>query len=246
MNPLDTIQHYKHFNEICPDILTFFNHGYYTEDPEVDLSSDYFNGYQKSLYQHLLKNLVTENKNILDVGCGRGGAVNMFKTGNYGFAGATGIDISEDNISFANRVFKDDSYYVMDAHNISFNNSTFDIVTNVESMHCYDNPQLFLIEVRRVLDSNGVFVVTDTDASLEKHLASNRCPFRYIDREDITDNIVAACMRMGERFLNIESSPFRDNMLYITEKAAFYYANRIWSYVTYTCYNDKSVFKDNK
>jgi ubiquinone/menaquinone biosynthesis C-methylase UbiE len=244
MNPTETKEHYRYFNEICPDVLKFFNHGYCSDDIPSELTSDYFNGYQKALYHYLIKDLVTENKNILDVGCGRGGSVDLFKTGNYAVAGATGVDISEDNIAFANRVFQNDSYMCMDAHNLSFNNSSFDIITNVESMHCYDNPQMFLIEVRRILDVNGVFVIADSDPSIEKYLPTNSCPFLYIDREDITGNVIEACAKIGERFLNIESSPFRDSMLYITEKAAFYYANRIWNYTKYTCYNDKSVFKE--
>jgi cyclopropane fatty-acyl-phospholipid synthase-like methyltransferase len=69
----DVRKQYRQLNDVCPDVLTFFNHGYSSDNNLYGLDSDYFNGYQKSLYHHLLSNLVTENKNILDIGCGRGG-----------------------------------------------------------------------------------------------------------------------------------------------------------------------------
>lgn len=239
-----TIEHYRYLNEISPPELTFFNHGFVPTD--TILEQDFYNGIQKSLYHSLLEPLKTENKRILDIGCGRGGSVKMYNTYDYGFSHAEGVDISQDNIEFANKMFPGNTYHVMDAHNLIYPNSFFDIITNVESYHCYNDPRLFLLEVRRVLSPDGVFVLTDSNAEIEKHLHNKDCPFVFIDREDITSNVFNACVALGERMLTIEESPFRDSILYITEKAAFYYANRIWNYVKYTCYNEKSVFKDNK
>lgn len=243
MNKEQTIEHYRFLNEISPPELTFFNHGFVPT--ESALEQDFYNGVQKSLYHNLLSPLKTTDKRILDIGCGRGGSVKMFTSYNYGFSHAEGIDISPDNIEFANKVFPQNIYHVMDAHNLFYANSFFDIITNVESIHCYNDPRLFLLEVRRVLSPDGAFVLTDSDAEIEKYLHNKDCPFRYIDREDITPNVLEGCIALGERMLTLEDSPFRNNILYITEKAAFYYANRIWNYVKYTCYNDKSVLRNN-
>lgn len=237
-----TIEHYKHINDISPPELNFFNHGFIPADSI--LGQDFYNGIQKSLYHSLLAPLETENKTILDIGCGRGGSVNMFNTYEYGFDHAEGVDVSQDNIEFAKKLFPESVYHVMDAHNLIYPNSFFDIITNVESFHCYDDPRSFLFEVRRVLKPDGVFVLADSNAEIEKHLSNKDCPFIYIDREDITNNVLNGCIALAERMMTLEQSAFRDSILYITEKAAFYYANRIWNYVKYTCYNDKSVFKE--
>lgn len=238
-----TIEHYKYMNSISPPELTFFNHGYVPSDPVLE--QDFYNGIQKSLYHSLLSNLKTQDRRILDVGCGRGGSVRMFSTHDYGFSRVDGVDISEDNIEFATKLFPGNNYFRMDAHDLIYPNASFDIITNVESFHCYNDPRTFILEARRVLAPDGVFVLADTNAQIERYFTTRDCPFVYIDREDITANVLNGCLALGERMLQLENSAFRDSILYITEKAAFYYANRIWNYVKYTCYNDKEVFKDN-
>ena len=73
------IADYTHHNKLLNKIkfYDFMNHGY---DPVSNLlDKDFIMKREASLYFKLLENIDTNNKNILDVGCGRGGGVALYK-----------------------------------------------------------------------------------------------------------------------------------------------------------------------
>lgn len=92
----------------------------------------------------------TEQK-ILDIGTGTGILpMNMRDYGGY----YTGIDLSSEMIEQATAVIPDMDFICSDAHNLPFEDSSFDIVTALQCWVYFDKEKL-LPELHRVLKSDG-------------------------------------------------------------------------------------------
>lgn len=144
------------------DVL-FMNYGY--EDPDevipMDLS-DEPNRYPIQLYHRLTRNVDLKNKNILEIGSGRGGGL-AYISKRFLPSSAIGIDLDYQAVSFSNSYHSHDSlsFRQGDAQCLELDNDTFDAVINVESSHRYPDMNSFLSEVYRILKPNGYFLFTD-------------------------------------------------------------------------------------
>ncbi|MFC1553705.1 class I SAM-dependent methyltransferase [candidate division KSB1 bacterium] len=99
---------------------------------------------------------ISENKNILEYGCGMGSyAYNFVKN----FDHLTGIDISTKAVEMANSDLNPEekekvSFVVMDAEKLEFDDNTFDIVCGTGVLHYLDIETAFK-EILRVLKPDG-------------------------------------------------------------------------------------------
>jgi ubiquinone/menaquinone biosynthesis C-methylase UbiE len=183
------VHQYRTFNKFLLDD-NFMNHGYY------DLSTGYTN--QENLYYHLIKGIDVSGLDVLDVGCGHGGGLNLLYN-KIGCKSATGIDISPENIDFCKKVYKDSmSFFVGDAESLPFDNDMFDVVFNIESAHCYPNYQKFLSEAVRVLRPGGFFLSTDILPGLnteqsEIFLIRKNPDLEFISERDISYQVTESC-----------------------------------------------------
>lgn len=114
----------------------------------------------QKLIKRVSKNVEFEDKNVLEVGCGRGGNLCYV---NYHFnpACTVGIDISYENVLFCNSKRLTSYFFQADAQNLPFKSNSFDIVLNIESALHYANILAFYNEVERVLCPNGIFIYVD-------------------------------------------------------------------------------------
>jgi SAM-dependent methyltransferase len=159
---------YRIVNKLDKDAeVIFMNYGY--EDGESDLqlqAKEEFNRYPIQLYHQLVKDHNLEGKDILEIGCGRGGGLafihRLFKP-----ASSVGIDRDPSAIGFCQKHYNQPGLSFMqgDAQNIHLPDHSFDLIINVESCHLYERMDLFLHEVERLLKPNGIFLLTDFRAS---------------------------------------------------------------------------------
>ena len=88
---------------------------------------------------------------VLDVGCGNGWLVREML--NRGARSGTGIDISPEMVSVSrrgNRYLDRESYIVSNGENLPLDSETVNVITNVESLYYYPEPQEALDEWYRV------------------------------------------------------------------------------------------------
>lgn len=144
-------------------------------------------------------------KTVLEVGCGRGGgAAFLHRTGKP--SEMTGVDFSAEAIALCRaRYSRDGLRFVSgDAERLPFSDSSFDLVVNVESSHCYGSMPAFLSEVRRVLKPGGRFACADfRDADKiptwrEQMTASG---LTITSEREITANVLAALDADNDRKL---------------------------------------------
>ena len=203
--------------------LKLMNYGYDSPNMELRLDKeDEAERFSIQLYHYVTSHTVIKNKNVLEIGSGRGGgAAYIAKYLQPEFV--TGIDISEDAISLCHDLYSltNLNFVIGDSENIPLSDNTYDIVINVESSHCYGDMEKFLSEVYRVLKPDGYFLFCDfrtlegIDELNEQFSKSN---LKFLNRVDITENVIEGLNKLSEyRENHIQKSvPFLIRSLFKT------------------------------
>jgi len=177
----------------------FMNYGYTPFDCESKLElheNDEINRYQIQLYHYLAVKAEIKDRDVLEVGSGRGGGANYI-AGYLKPNSMTGMDLAMNAVKLSNRDHNQANlnYIQGNAENIPMETDSVDVVINVESCHAYGSVPNFLDQVKRVLRSGGMLVLTDLRSpegmdKLRKQIA--QCGMTLLEEEDITDNVVRA------------------------------------------------------
>jgi SAM-dependent methyltransferase len=192
----------------------FMNYGY-APLSGTDIPDDM--NFGTALYDHVTSGADLVAKEVLEVGCGRGGGASFIARTRHPRS-MVGLDISSASIALARADFERPGLRFLegDAEALPFEDRSFDTVVNIESAHCYPNVPRFLKEVHRVLRPGGLFLLADVrftkstpnnsgsgplrfeDAGLfRKHVESS--PFQILEEEDITANVSRALLLENER-----------------------------------------------
>lgn len=150
------------------------------------------------LYERVVAPVGLAGKNVLEVGSGRGGGASYLAR--YHQPGSVmGIDYSPPAVAFCrqhHRGVANLEFKVGDAENLPFPETSFDVVVNVESSHCYGNMEKFFNEVARVLRPGGCFAYADLRGAAEMEalkMTLNAQPkWEMIEQEDVTSCVAAA------------------------------------------------------
>ena len=160
-------------------------------DPE-----DEYNRFSIQLYHHLTSVVDLQGKDVLEVGCGRGGGAE-FITRYHKPKRMVGLDLSPSGIAFCRQLYDLESlsFEVGDAESLPFPEESFDHLINVESSHCYGDVSAFFCQAARVLREGGIFLLADfrrvTDIpALKAALAASG--LTTIQEKDITPRILSA------------------------------------------------------
>lgn len=178
---------------------SFMNYGYTPfayEKPLILAQQDEINRYPLQLYHYLVCKIEVSEKEILEVGCGRGGGASYINT--YLEPGKiTGLDIAHNAVKLANEKNSTAGLQFIqgNAENLPFADKSFDVVINAESCHAYGSVPAFLKEVKRVLRPGGYFLCTDIRSpngmqTLKNNLLSTG--MNLLIEENITGNVVHA------------------------------------------------------
>jgi ubiquinone/menaquinone biosynthesis C-methylase UbiE len=175
--------------------LKLMNYGYHSSSLKLKLlDEDKIERYPIQLYSFVANQADIKDKNILEVGSGRGGGAS-FIARYLNPLSITGIDISKNAIDLCSKIYSIPSlnFVVGDSENIPFFDNLYDILINVESSHCYGDMAKFLDESYRVLKPGGLFLFCDfrTKGSIQElYDQFSSSDLKLINKIDITDNII--------------------------------------------------------
>jgi len=188
--------------------VTFMNYGYHDSTKKVPLDKcDESNRYSIQLYHRLANAVDLRNKNIVEIGCGRGGGL-AYIAKTFSPLNSLGIDIETRAVEFANLHHKQKGLVFKqgDALKIPIESNAFDVLLNVESSHRYLDMHQFVSEVSRVLKHDGYFLYTDfryPEEIPELKKTLNSFDFKLIEEQKINSNVVMALNNDNERRVNL-------------------------------------------
>lgn len=182
----------------------FLNWGYdpVSDCPGPDLLSGGVNASHVRLVHELLSDTPLEGRNILDVGCGRGGLLSVLAS-RCPPRRLAGIDLCPENIDFCRSVeaLRGVRFLVADACHLPQTDRSVDVLFNLESAGAYPDLVSFLMHVARVLRLDGVFLYGDVlPASSVPHMVVGlgSLGLELIDDRDITPNVLESRRRSGD------------------------------------------------
>jgi ubiquinone/menaquinone biosynthesis C-methylase UbiE len=190
--------------------MTFMNYGYADPDGADRLEldpADEVNRYCIQLYHHLTRAVDIAGRDVLEVGCGRGGGSD-FIARYLKPRSVTGLDLAHKAVSFCTSHYTAPglNWVQGDAEALKFPDESFDVVINVESSHYYRSMARFLSEVRRVLRPGGHLLLVDFRS--RRDVPRWRAQFdtsglEVIREETITPNIFRALALDNQRKLDL-------------------------------------------
>jgi len=148
------------------------------------------------LYIHALAGDAVEGKDMLEVGCGRGGGAAALMT--YARpATLAAMDLSSTAIAMAREHIRVSGLTFIEgsADHLPFPDGSFDAVLNVESSHCYPSVPAFLAEVGRVLRPGGRFYYADFRPVADYDTWKSQIAgagLRLVEEVDIRPNVLRA------------------------------------------------------
>ena len=181
----------------------FMNYGYIDNNPPSLELDDEPHRLFIQLYEMNIRDIVLENKEVLEVGSGRGGGASWIARSMHP-SSLVGLDFSSEAVSLCNNWYNEQknlTFIEGNAENLPFPDSSFDVVYNVESSHCYGSPSEFINEVFRVLRTGGSFCWTDfrDNKSIESinqmFLDSG---FKIVSKREITMEVLDALDSINE------------------------------------------------
>ncbi len=178
---------------------TFLNYGFADLDgAKIELAPELeVHRYAVQLYHHVVSRAAVRGKNVLEIGCGRGGGASYVAQTLQPLR-YVGLDINRTAIAFDRRFYRNQKnleFIAGDAHALPFADGVFDVAVNVESCHHYRDLDTFLAEVHRVLEPGGTFLMACFPRKNEMSLLREplrRSRFECVLEEDITSNVLRA------------------------------------------------------
>lgn len=177
--------------------VLFMNYGYHDDNEFIELADqDEINRYSIQLYHRLAKMTEIKDKNILEIGCGRGGGLDYIAR-TFKPATALGIDLDKRAAIFGNSHYKISGlkFEQGNAQCLNLIDSSMDVIFNVESSHRYLQFDKFMDEVYRVLKPGGYFLFTDFRTKEDMSLLNNsisKYDYEIFDEQIINNQVINA------------------------------------------------------
>lgn len=184
--------------------VTFMNFGFASPEPGANSADNEETDPEvrrKALYWKVAGGICAPDwdwsqKEVLEVGSGRGGGAN-YLTAQLEPRSYQGVDLSAKAVRFCQEqhLRQGLTFSQGNAEALDYPDNSFDVVINLESSHCYPQMPTFLREAARVLRPRGYLLLADFRrrdgiTSLQEHLRNSGLV--EISHEDITANVLAA------------------------------------------------------
>lgn len=149
------------------DHAHYLNWGYHSDSLDKDqachrVAEHEPNQSQARLVLEIIGNTALDGKRIMDIGCGRGGALALLQRF-YEPAQLMGIDISPSNIAYCRQQHQGRRlrFQLGDACRLPHPDNSVDVILNMESSGAYSDLPAFFRQVHRVLAPEGYFCFSD-------------------------------------------------------------------------------------
>ena len=135
----------------------------------------YLHGTIEHLHRYAIAADLCANKEVLDIASGEGYGTNLIS---YRAKKVTGVDISEESIQHAKKKYNKQNieFLVGAASTIPLDDSSVDVVVSFETIEHHDQHYKMMLEIKRVLRTNGILIISSPEKSIYKDRDPNN-PF---------------------------------------------------------------------
>lgn len=123
--------------------------------------------------QRILAFSIEKKDKVLDLGCGDGLNIEIFKE--LGIKNVVGVDISEKLIKQAKQKNPNTEFYIGSADNLPFKNNSFDVVFVDSVFHHIIDYDPTVKEIKRVLKKNGLLCFIEPHRSILRAILDFIC-----------------------------------------------------------------------
>lgn len=195
---------YRTFSTAVADHrIVYMNHGFVADPSAANpaVGSVCWQDACRALVRHILTPVSLTGARVLDIGCGRGGAVSDILELDASWV--CGLDHSAESLAFCRSVHAGQSlaFVIGDAQELPIASNIADVVLNIESAHCYPDRSRFLAEVHRVLAPGGYLCMADGSTQVRAREITEQlvdAGFLVDKVEDISTNVRAAIEQSRE------------------------------------------------
>jgi ubiquinone/menaquinone biosynthesis C-methylase UbiE len=201
---------YRVLATIRPNDFSFINYGYAGANHLPLDTHELPEKYNLQLYHHVAAEIDLTDKDVLEVGCGRGGGaayIHKYLRPRK----MVGLDLADKSIQLCKLHFAAPGleFLTGNAEDLPFPKESFDALVNVESAVCYFSRENFFREACRVLRPGGYFLYADIekrDAVDAVHTLLEKTGLTIVRREVINPEVIKACDLDGARRKNLIDS----------------------------------------
>jgi len=214
---------------------SFLNFGYVANSKprrsKLEPARHAFNKNSIRLLYELLGDTPVQGRDVLEVGCGRGGNLATVAEEFYPRV-AIGLDLCIASIAHCARVHEFGWFCAGDAENLPFRDRAFDLVLNIESSHSYPCVKKFLEHTSRVLRLDGYFLYSDLFASGEVSARKDYMQdlgFSLIREDDISENVLLSCDEIAlqrlQAYARVENASANEVNAFLATPGSLTYEN---------------------
>jgi ubiquinone/menaquinone biosynthesis C-methylase UbiE len=203
---------YDYLARACRDAdWRFMNFGFVDLDPgsqRLELSEeDEPDRLWIQLYHRAAATTVLRGRDVLEVGCGRGGGASYIRR-YLSPRSIVGLDPARHAIDLCRRHHSVAglSFVHGDAEILPFADAVFDVVLSIEGSHCHASMERALVEASRVLRPGGRLVLADVRSAPEVDTVRAQVQtsgLALLGEHLVTDNVLAALERGHDRKLTL-------------------------------------------
>lgn len=124
-----------------------------------------------------------KGKSVVDIACGIGMGTQLLR--DAGASQVIGVDKDASAVDYAREEYPDCIFVKSDAQHLPLDNSSADVIVSFETIEHLQDPARFLKECKRILKSDGLFICSTPNRSVNSWWESNPYHIREFLPEEI-------------------------------------------------------------
>jgi SAM-dependent methyltransferase len=149
------------------------------------------------LHRYVMAAELAVGRSVLDIACGEGyGSSLLSKTADS----VIGVDVDEDTVAHARRRYSNEtlSFVVGTCENLPIKSHSIDVVASFETIEHVNDHDGMLSEIKRILRSDGVLIISSPNKDEFAALSNEQNPFHI---KELTRGELQACL--ASRFTHV-------------------------------------------
>lgn len=180
--------------------------------PTPETEKDYCEKYPDIWARYKFCERYVKHQTVVDCACSSGFGSNILLS--YGAKEVFGFDIEEESLNWAKKYYNKPSLSFKHYEEIkNFKNESINVVVSLETIEHVDNPDQFLVEIKKILKKDGILIISTPCNQTDNRLSpSNLFHLREYNWEEF-DKLISKYFTVQNRFSQVSQLGKLNNKL---------------------------------